>query len=141
MRLSIAILALSLLTAGAYADPAASTGDQVQNPHGGYNVIQGGAKQSGNALFGAGGLFSSPAPSATYQAQSPHGGYTVVQGTKHSSIALFGTGGFAARAAHEKPNFILRPAGYEDNGHGGKIAIYKKVYYATPEEAEAAREQ
>jgi hypothetical protein len=24
-------------------------------------------------------------------------------------------------------------------GHGGKIVVYKKIYFATPEEAEAAR--
>jgi len=105
MRLSIALLTLSLFVAGASADPAAGT---------------------------------------SYQAQSPHGGYTVMQGTKHSSIAFFGSGGFASNAlahAHDQPNFVLRPAGFEDDGHGNKIAIYKKVYYATPEEAEAAKGQ
>jgi hypothetical protein len=148
MRLFITALALTLLAAGvpgAFADPTASSGDQVQSPHGGYNVIQGGARPSGNALFGPGGLFSTPAPNSGDQVQNPHGGYNVIQGgNKPSSIAVFGSGGFLAQAKthpHDKPSFILRPAGFEDNGHGGKIAIYKKIYYATPEEAEAAKGQ
>jgi opacity protein-like surface antigen len=106
MRLSIAALAFSLLAAGAasvVADPSTSTSYQVQNPHGGYNVIQGGAP--------------------------------------HQGLAFFGAGGFASHAiahAHDKPNFILRPT-LEDDGHGKKIVVYKKIYYATPEEAEAAK--
>jgi hypothetical protein len=72
-----------------------------------------------------------------------HGGYNVTQPGAHSiSIPFFGAHGFAAHAIAEsrtkKPNYILVP-GVEDVGHGGKIVVYKKVYFATPEEAEAAR--
>jgi hypothetical protein len=106
MRLSLAALALSLFAAGAasvLADPSTGTSYQVQNPHGGYNVIQGSAP--------------------------------------HQGLAFFGSGGYAAHAmehAHDKPNFILVPS-LEDDGHGKKIVVYKKIYYATPEEAEAAK--
>jgi len=71
-----------------------------------------------------------------------HGGYNVTQAGAHAiSIPFFGTHGYAARViaeGHNKPNFILVP-GVEDVGHGSKVVVYHRVYFATPEEAEAAR--
>jgi hypothetical protein len=73
-----------------------------------------------------------------------HGGYNVVQqGASPISIPFFGKHGYAAHViaeSHEnkKPNFILVPVS-EDVGHGAKITVYKKIRFATPEEAEAAK--
>jgi len=71
-----------------------------------------------------------------------HGGYNVTQlGAAPVSIPFFGKHGYAAKViaeSHEKPKFILVPT-TEDVGHGGKIVVYKKIYFATAEEAEAAR--
>jgi hypothetical protein len=77
----------------------------------------------------------------TFLVPNPHGGYNVVQsGGPPSSIPFFGSHGFASNVvahAHDKPKFILRPF-LEDDGHGKKITVYKRIYFATPEEAEAA---
>jgi len=72
-----------------------------------------------------------------------HGGYNVVQpGASSISIPFFGSHGYAAHVieqAHtEKPKFILVP-GVQDDGHGNPHAVYKKIRFATAEEAEAAR--
>ena len=73
---------------------------------------------------------------------NPHGGYNVIQsGGHHGSIPFFGFHGFASKViahSHDKPKYILRPV-VEDVGHGSKIVVYKKIYFATAEEAEAAR--
>jgi len=79
---------------------------------------------------------------ATFQVQNPHGGYSVIQaGGPPATLPLFGLHGFGALViahSHDKRRFILRPT-LEDDGHGKKITVYKKIYYATAEEAEAAR--
>jgi hypothetical protein len=75
-----------------------------------------------------------------------HGGYNVIQqGGQRGSIPLFGPHGFAAHMreqarvdANEKPKFIIYPV-VEDDGHGNKHTVYKKVKFATAEEAEAAK--
>ena len=71
-----------------------------------------------------------------------HGGYNVVQpGARPISIPLFGSHGFASVViahSHDKKKFILVPV-IEDVGHGVKITVYKRIYFATAEEAEAAR--
>jgi len=71
-----------------------------------------------------------------------HGGYNVVQtGASPVSIPFFGPKGYASIViahSHDKPKFILAPV-VEDLGHGGKITVYKKIYFATAEQAEAAR--
>jgi len=93
-------------------------------------------------ILAAGSALADPDSSSTYQVQSPHGGYNVIQGNApHAGLAFFGAGGFASSVvahSHDKPKFILK-AGLEDDGHGKKIVVYKKVYYATAEDAEAAR--
>jgi opacity protein-like surface antigen len=77
--------------------------------------------------------------SDSYLVASPHGGYNVIQGGQaHGAIAFFGSHGFAAVHAHDKPSYIIRPYIAMD-GHGNKHTVYKKIYFATPEEAEAAR--
>jgi len=94
-------------------------------------------------MAGAASVHADPDASATFQVQNPHGGYNVIQGGRApSTVAFFGSGGFAARVvahSHDKPKFILRPT-LEDDGHGKKITVYKKIYFATPEEAEAAKQ-
>jgi hypothetical protein len=72
-----------------------------------------------------------------------HGGYNVVQtGGRPISLGFFGSQGYAAKviaeSRAEKPRFILRPV-VEDVGHGSKIVVFKRVYFATAEEAEAAK--
>jgi hypothetical protein len=71
-----------------------------------------------------------------------HGGYNVVQPSAATSIGFFGPQGYASNViAHShdyKPNFVLQPV-VEDMGHGNKVVVYKKIYFATPEEAEAAK--
>jgi hypothetical protein len=72
-----------------------------------------------------------------------HGGYNVIEpGAKGFSIPFFGVHGFAvhviAESRAEKPKFILVPV-VEDVGHGNKIVVYKRIYFATAEEAEAAK--
>jgi len=119
-----AALALAALAAGAQASDSDSGTFVVPSPHGGYNVIQGGGKPASIALFG-------------FHNVSQGGG-------KPASIPFFGSFGFTPQViaqSHEKPKYILRPAGMVDDGHGSKHMIYKKIYFATAEEAEAARLQ
>ena len=85
--------------------------------------------------------------SGTALVTNNHGGYNVVQpGAQGGAVVLpfFGSHGYAAHViavAHtEKPKFILKPV-VEDVGHGQKIVVYKKIYYATAEDAEAAKAQ
>jgi hypothetical protein len=71
-----------------------------------------------------------------------HGGYNVNQaGGPPSSIPFFGFHGYAshvvAQSQNEKPKFILKPVVIDD-GHG-KHVVYKKIRFATAEQAEAAR--
>ena len=68
---------------------------------------------------------------------NPHGGYNVIQqGDTRGSIPFFGAHGYAtkviAESHTEKPNFILVPE-VEDVGHGNKITVYKKLYFAPPQ--------
>ncbi|HEX4086218.1 MAG TPA: hypothetical protein VHY22_14980 [Chthoniobacteraceae bacterium] len=74
-----------------------------------------------------------------------HGGYNVVQpGAQSAAVVLpfFGSHGYAAHViaqSHtEKPKFILKPV-VQDVGHGQKIVVYKRIYFATAEDAEAAK--
>ena len=71
-----------------------------------------------------------------------HGGYNVTRpGARPISIPFFGPNGYASivnKHSHDKPKFILVPV-LEDVGHGTKITVYKRIYFATAEEAEAAR--
>lgn len=71
-----------------------------------------------------------------------HGGYNVIQGgARPASLAFFGSGGFASKAvahANDKPNFILVPV-VQDDGHGKKNTVYHKQYFATAEQAQAAK--
>ncbi len=71
-----------------------------------------------------------------------HGGYNVVQpGASSIAVPFFGAHGAAAviiARSHEKPKFILVPV-VQDAGHGNPHTVYKKIFFATAEEAEAAR--
>jgi len=72
-----------------------------------------------------------------------HGGYNVAEpGAGPIVIPFFGIHGYASHVIKEshdnKPKFILVPT-VEDVGHGSKIVVYKRIYFATAEEAEAAR--
>jgi hypothetical protein len=73
-----------------------------------------------------------------------HGGYNVVQPGSHPiSLPFFGAHGYAAHVmaesrTAEKPKFILVP-GVQDAGHGNPHVVYHKKFFATAEEAEAAR--
>ena len=86
----------------------------------------------------------SGAPAGTALVPNNLGGYNVVQPGAHAvSIPFFGTQGYAAGViahSHDKPKFILVPV-IEDVGHGSKITVYKRIYFATAEEAEAAKGQ
>ncbi len=88
------------------------------------------------------GVYADNNASGTTLVPNNHGGYNVTQtGAPHASIPFFGSHGFAATVAehsHEKPKFILQP-GSQDDGHGNKHTVYKKIRFATAEEAEAAK--
>ena len=90
----------------------------------------------------AAGAYANDTSSGTYLVPNGHGGFNVAQGGEQSgSIAFFGSHGFAANViAHsqDKPKFIIVPA-VQDDGHGNKHTIYHKVFFATAEEAEAAK--
>jgi hypothetical protein len=101
MKAPLAALALLSLAAGALADSSGPT-FIVQNPHGGYNTIQGGPPPSAVPFFG------------------PHGYASAV-----------------AAHAHDPIKFIL-VSKVIDDGHG-KHTVYQRVYYSTPEEAQAAK--
>lgn len=107
MRLTLPALIAIVITSVALADENGNSGNayQVMGPHGGYNVIQGGA----------------PAP----------------------SLPFFGSHGYAVKVVaeerlHKKKSFIIVPT-QEDDGHGNKHTVYKKVFFATPDEAAAAQ--
>lgn len=88
------------------------------------------------------GAYGNDGDSGAYVVQGPHGGYNVIQAGGHpASIPFFGFHGFAVHAialSHEKPKYILHPV-TQDDGHGNKLVVYKKIYYRTAEEAEAAK--
>jgi hypothetical protein len=94
------------------------------------------------ALAAGASANADPAPGAAFLVPNPHGGYNVVQaGGPPASIPFFGTHGFASNViahAHDKKNFIIVP-NVQDDGHGNKHTVYLKVYFATPEEAAAAK--
>ena len=81
-------------------------------------------------------------PGGTSLVTNNHGGYNVVQPGGHAfTLPFFGSKGYAAKvdaAAHEPPIFILVPV-VQDVGHGDKITVYKRIYFATAEQAEAAK--
>ncbi len=71
-----------------------------------------------------------------------HGGYNISQPVApRDSLAFFGGGGFATKVIqeshHEKPKFIIVPVTQND-GHSNHV-VYKKIHFATAEEAEAAK--
>jgi hypothetical protein len=101
--------------------------------------VQGSALPASTALFGG-----HSSTSSNFLVPSPHGGYNVVQGRGlPDSIAFFGSHGFAAKVNEEErttpKTFVLQPMVIDD-GHG-KHTVYKKVYFATAEEAAAAKEK
>jgi len=122
-----AALALTLLTTGVFANDSDNPAGTalVPNNHGGYNVTQPAAMPVSTALI-----------------PNNHGGYNVTEpGARPVSIPFFGSNGYAAIVithSHDKPKFILVPV-IEDVGHGVKITVYKRVYFATAEQAEAAK--
>ena len=127
MKLFLPLFALAVLPFASLADD--SNGNSapfiVQNPHGGYNTIQS----------------TKPPPSDPFIVLNPHGGYSTIQSTKPpAAIPFFGPVGFAHNAvvhSQDPKSFVLVPV-VVDNGHG-KYTVYKKVYYATPEDAAAAK--
>jgi hypothetical protein len=86
--------------------------------------------------------FASDTSGGTSLIPNNHGGYNVVQnGASPITVPFFGSEGYAAHViahSHDKKSFILVP-GVQDDGHGNKHTVYKKIYFATPEEAEAAK--
>ena len=97
----------------------------VPNPHGGYNTIQS----------------TKPPASDPFIVLSPHGGYNTIQSTRPpAALPFFGNVGFAHNAmvhAHDPKSFLIVPV-VVDDGHG-KHTVYQRVYYATPEDAAAAK--
>jgi hypothetical protein len=94
------------------------------------------------SLFAASAYATDPSAAGTVLVTNNHGGYNVAEpGARPATLPFFGTKGFAAKViahSHDKVRFILVPV-VEDVGHGGKITVYKRIYFATPEEAEAAK--
>jgi len=140
MKLTLTALAMAALVSAAYADDNSNGTFLAPSPHGGYNAIQAGGPPSSSPIFGSHGNASS----GTFLAPSPHGGYNVIQaGGPPASIPFFGSHGYATKMIAEehapgyKKNFILQPVVIDD-GHG-KHTVYKKIYFATAEEAEAAK--
>ncbi len=134
MKLPLTIFAMTALAAGAYANDSDSGTGLVPNNHGGYNVVQPNA-----APQGGGGLLN-----GTSLVPNNHGSYNVVQpNARPITLPFFGSNGYAAHVIadshNEKPKFVLKAVGLQDDGHGGKHIIYKKIRYATAEQAEAAR--
>ena len=128
-----AFLALALLAAPAFGSDAPAGTALVPNNHGGYNVVQPDAPGFGS---------DTPAtPVGTSLVPNNHGGYNVVQpGARGISIPFFGSHGFASKViahSHDEKSFVLVPI-VVDDGHG-KHTVYKRVYYPTPEDAEAAK--
>jgi hypothetical protein len=74
--------------------------------------------------------------------QNSHGGYNVIQPTgRKDSLPLFGSHGYAAvvvQQSHQPLKFVLVPV-VQDMGHGQKVTVYKRVYFPTAEDAEAAK--
>jgi hypothetical protein len=128
----LAFLALALLAAPAFGSDTDTGTALVPNNHGGYNVVQPGAPG-----FGSG----SDTPVGTALVPNNHGGYNVVQPGAHGiTIPFFGSHGFAAKViehSHDPKSFVM-VAVVVDDGHG-KHTVYKRVYYPTPEDAEAAK--
>ncbi len=125
---------MAALAAGAHANDADSGTALVPNNHGGYDVVQPAAMpQNGSGLI-----------NGTALVPNNHGGYNVVQpGARPVTIPFFGSNGYAAhviaQSHNEKPKFFLKAVGVQDDGHGSKHQIYKKIWFATAEDAEAAR--
>ena len=129
--LAFLALALALLAVPAFGSDSSSGTNLVPNNHGGYNVAQPNAP----------GFGSDNTPAGTSLVPNNHGGYNTVQpGAGPIAIPFFGSQGFASKViaqSHAKKNFVM-VAIIVDDGHG-KHTVYKRVYYATPEEAEAAK--
>jgi hypothetical protein len=135
MKLSfIAALALGSLAATLHASDTDTGTALVPNSHGGYDVTHPDVRKDKNE----GDL-------GTALVTNNHGGYNVTNpgAARKGKITLpfFGEHGYASKVISEskgKPNFVLIPT-VEDVGHGAKVVVFKKVYFATPEEAEAAK--
>ena len=134
ISLPLTVLALASFAVCAHASDSDTGTALVPNNHGGYNTVQPSAMPQNSA-----GLLN-----GTALVPNNHGGYNVVQpSARPVLIPVFGPNGFSAQViadSHEKPKFVLKPVGVQDDGHGGKHIIYKKIRYATAEQAEAARQ-
>ena len=140
MKIPLTALALLALACGARAnDDSGSSANPliVQSPHGGYNTIQNGQLPATRSIFGSHDNNSSN----TFIVASPHGGYNTIQSTKPpATTAFFGFNGAAAhiiKVSHEPKKFILVP--FVKDMNGAKVTVYKRVYYPTAEDAEAAQ--
>lgn len=137
MKLPFTILAVTALAAGAYANDSDTGTALVPNNHGGYNVVEPSAMPQNGA-----GLLNGT--NGTSLVPNNHGSYNVVQpNPRRMIVPIFGSNGYAsqviAESHNDKPKFILKAVGVQDDGHGSKHIIYKKIRYATAEQAEAAR--
>jgi hypothetical protein len=134
MKLHLTFFAVAALASGAHANDSDSGTGLVPNNHGGYNVVEpAAAPQNGAGLL-----------NGTALVPNNHGGYNVVQpSARPITLPFFGSHGYAsqviAESHNEKPKFILKAVGVQDDGHGSKHIIYKKIRYATAEQAQAAR--
>ena len=132
MKLPIAAaLALAALAAAAHANDSDAGAVLVPNNHGGFN-------SANPSVLGA----TTGIVNGAVLVPNNHGGYnTANPNALAAAIPFFGAHGFAANViahAHDKRAFILVP-GTEDQGHGVKIVVYRKVYFATQEQADAAK--
>jgi hypothetical protein len=147
MKLTItAALLLAAFTLGIRADDAPAGTQLVPNNHGGYNVANQGVQTGGTPLFGSHPSEPQQAPVGTVLVPNNHGGYNVANPSArngHIELPFFGFHGFASNAiahAHDKPKYLLVPV-VQDMGHGDKVTVYKKIFFATAEEAEAAKQK
>jgi hypothetical protein len=93
----------------------------------------------------ASGASANDNDNATFMVANPHGGYNVIQANgPPAAIPFFGNQGFATRVIQQqaqdskKPRrYILKPVSQGD-GHSNHV-VYHKIYFATAEEAEAAK--
>jgi hypothetical protein len=135
----IALAALAVVPAAALANDtdSGSAPYMVASPHGGYSTIQSTQPPASGSLFGN----KSDTSNAPFIVPNPHGSYNTIQSTHPpATIPFFGKQGFAHNAmehADDPKYFVLVPKVIDD-GHG-KHTVYQKVYYATPEDAAAAK--
>ena len=132
MKLPLTALLGAALTTGALADNTGSGTFLVPNPHGGYNVIQSGGPPKSIPLFGPQGYVAK----VIQEDEEPDDTQTPAQASA-SGQTLPSRQSYGPVHKHAHKYFILRPV-VQDDGHGNKHTVYKKVYYATRADAEAA---